>query len=235
MKISVIIPVFNERDTISKIVELVDKVDIEKEIIIVDDGSTDGTREILNDIKLSNAKIVFHKKNKGKGASIRTALKYVTGDIVIIQDADLEYDPQDYHKLIKPIIDKKAKVVYGSRYHKGLILNLWKLLYNFIMHIIFTLGVLILNILTDILYKQKITDEATCYKAFSSDVLKEIDLKCERFEFCPEVTAKVAKKGYKIYEVPITYNPRSREEGKKIGWRDGIEAIFTLIRYRFRD
>jgi len=228
MKLSVLIPAYNEKDTILKIIKKIKSVDIPKEIIIVDDYSTDGTREILSKIKDKEVKVILHEKNMGKGRGIRTALSHSTGDIVIIQDADLEYDPNDYSKIIQPIIDGKTKVVYGTRFpkksdHPPLLKNR------------FFLANRILTTTSNILYNAKITDEPTCYKVFSSDVIKNINLKCEKFEFCPEVTAKVRKKGYKIYEVPISYYPRSIEEGKKINWKDGFEGLWTLIKYRFTD
>jgi len=227
MLLSVIIPVYNERDTILKILEKVKSVKIDKEIIIVDDFSTDGTREILESLKGKDEKlkIIFQKKHVGKGFAIRTALKFVEGEIVLIQDADLEYDPNEYPKLIEPILEGKAKVVYGSRVLKK----------NPKASIIFYIGGRFLSFLTNLLYGTNITDEPTGYKVFSTDVLKSIDLKCLGFEFCPEVTAKVAKKGYKIYEVPINYNPRSIKEGKKIRFKDALKAVFTLIKYRFID
>jgi dolichol-phosphate mannosyltransferase len=230
MLLSVIIPVYNERDTILKILEKVKSVKIDKidkEIIIVDDFSTDGTREILESLKGKDEKlkIIFQKKHVGKGFAIRTALKFVEGEIVLIQDADLEYDPNEYPKLIEPILEGKAKIVYGSRVLKK----------NPKASIIFYIGGRFLSFLTNLLYGTNITDEPTGYKVFSTDVLKSIDLKCLGFEFCPEVTAKVAKKGYKIYEVPINYNPRSIKEGKKIRFKDALKAVFTLIKYRFID
>jgi len=230
MLLSVIIPVYNERNTILKILEKVKSVKIDKidkEIIIVDDFSTDGTREILENLKGKDEKlkIIFQKKHVGKGFAIRTALKFVEGEIVLIQDADLEYDPNEYPKLIEPILEGKAKVVYGSRVLKK----------NPKASIIFYIGGRFLSFLTNLLYGTNITDEPTGYKVFSTDVLKSIDLKCLGFEFCPEVTAKVAKKGYKIYEVPINYNPRSIKEGKKIRFKDALKAVFTLIKYRFID
>jgi glycosyltransferase involved in cell wall biosynthesis len=226
----VIIPVYNERNTILKILEKVKSVKIDKidkEIIIVDDFSTDGTREILESLKGKDEKlkIIFQKKHVGKGFAIRTALKFVEGEIVLIQDADLEYDPNEYPKLIEPILEGKAKIVYGSRVLKK----------NPKASIIFYIGGRFLSFLTNLLYGTNITDEPTGYKVFSTDVLKSIDLKCLGFEFCPEVTAKVAKKGYKIYEVPINYNPRSIKEGKKIRFKDALKAVFTLIKYRFID
>ncbi len=227
MLLSVIIPVYNEKNTILKILEKVKSVKIDKEIIIVDDFSNDGTREILESLKGKDEKlkIIFQKKHVGKGFAIRTALKFVEGEIVLIQDADLEYDPNEYPKLIEPILEGKAKVVYGSRVLKK----------NPKASIIFYIGGRFLSFLTNLLYGTNITDEPTGYKVFSTDVLKSIDLKCLGFEFCPEVTAKVAKKGYKIYEVPINYNPRSIKEGKKIRFKDALKAVFTLIKYRFID
>lgn len=206
---------------------MVNEIAINKEIIVVDDGSKDGTKEILHNLNTHNIKTVFHERNRGKGAAIRTGLKHVTGDIVIIQDADLEYDPKEYPRLIQPILEGKAQVVYGSRFLHPLTSK--KIYYHFVM------GVKLLNVLTYLLYGAKITDEATGHKAFKTEVIKNIALKCERFEFCPEITAKVCKKGYTIYEVPISYRGRSFQEGKKIKWKDGIEAIYTLIKYRFID
>tara|TARA_Y100000034_G_C6906173_1_gene420568 strand:+ start:2764 stop:3453 length:690 start_codon:yes stop_codon:yes gene_type:complete len=227
MKLSVIIPVYNEEKTLlgilSKIKEV--KLPIEREIIIIDDFSKDKTREILSKIKDKEIKIFYHEENKGKGYAIRTGLKQVTGEIVIIQDADLEYDPQDYDKLIQPILDGKTEVVYGSR-----ILGQGK---HDRSYLSFYLGGVLLSKLANFLYNIKITDEPTCYKVFKTEVIKNIDLKCERFEFCPEVTAKIAKKKYQIYEVPISYHPRNKEEGKKINWVDGLQAIWILIKYRF--
>jgi dolichol-phosphate mannosyltransferase len=231
MKLSVIIPVFNEKTTIKKIIGLLNEVDIDKEIIVVDDGSTDGTRETVANLNTVGIKKLFHKENRGKGAAIRTGLANVTGDIVIIQDADLEYNPKEYPQLVEPILQGKADVVYGSRFQR---LSAHKdLPYHF--YYSFFWGVKFLNFLTYLLYGAKLTDEATCYKVFKTNVIKNIDLKCERFEFCPEVTAKVCKKGYKIHEVPISYRGRRFDEGKKINWKDGLEAIYTLIKYRFVD
>jgi len=229
MKLSIIIPIYNEKNTLLKLLEEVKNADlgnVKKEIILVDDFSTDGTRDILK--KLSKQYIIlFHQKNCGKGRAIRTGLVKATGDIVIIQDADLEYDPNDYKKLIEPIITGQAKVVYGSRR-----LNKNNKQYS---HLSFLLGGLLVNFITNLIYGLNITDEATCYKVFKIDVINSINLRCERFEFCPEITAKVAKKKIKIVEVPISYSPRSGKEGKKIKWYDGVEAIWTLIKYRFKD
>lgn len=228
MKLSVIIPVYNEIRTINEIVKRVKAVKIYKEIIIVDDYSTDGTREILKKIKGKNTKIIFQDRNYGKGYAIRTGIKHATGDIVIIQDADLEYDPRDYLKLVEPIIRGKASVVYGTRFPK---MSKKPSIFNNP----FYLANRILTIISNILYNADITDEPTCYKVFRTDVIKGINLKCERFEFCPEITAKVRKKGYKIIEIPISYRPRSVKGGKKIRFKDGLEAIWTLIKYRFND
>jgi glycosyltransferase involved in cell wall biosynthesis len=240
MRLSVIIPVYNEQKTIETLIKRVLKVDIDKEIIVVDDFSTDGTRELLESECDGRLRILYHDRNMGKGFAIRTALDHVKGDIVLIQDADLEYDPNEYHKLLDPIINGKTKVVYGSRFYKVSVTRFiaswiarslkerpFELLYigNFI-------GIQILNFLVYVLYHIKITDEATCYKVFDKSVISDITLKCRRFEFCPEFTAKVIKKGYKIYEVPISYSPRPNLEGKKITWRDGLWAIYTLIKYR---
>lgn len=233
-KLSVIIPVFNEKKTILEIIKRIKKVPINKEIIIVDDFSTDGTRAILKEIKDSQIRVVFQDRNHGKGYAIRTGIKHASGNITIIQDADLEYDPDDYIKLVKPITEGKAQVVYGTRFPKKKghpsFSNPYFSLFN-----CYYLANKILTLITNILYNAHITDEPTCYKVFKTSILKNIDLKCEGFEFCPEVTAKVRKKGFKIYETPISYNPRSIQEGKKIKLKDGIEALWTLIKYRFSD
>jgi len=216
-------PVYNERDTLNEILSRVQAVPVKKEIIIVDDGSTDGTRQILKNIKGGNIKVILHERNQGKGAAIRTGLREATGDIVIIQDADLEYDPMDYLKLIPLIQSGEAQVVYGSRtlgskkrsYHR----YYW--------------GGQLITFVANVLYRLKITDEPTCYKMFKKDLIDRIQLDCKGFEFCPEVTAKVARLGYTIHEVPISYHPRSFEQGKKIKWKDGLIAIWTLLKYRF--
>jgi len=222
MKLSVIVPVYNEKDTIFKIIERIVEVPVEKEIIVVDDGSTDGTREILQDFKSPNLKIILKEKNEGKGSAIREGLKYVSGDVVVIQDADLEYNPEDWIKMLKIMEGEKAEVVYGSRVlGKGEKSS-----------IAFYLGGRFLSLLTNFLYRTRITDEPTCYKMFRTDLIKSIELKCKGFEFCPEVTAKIARKGYKIYEVPVSYKPRKIKEGKKIRWKDGLVAIYTLLKYR---
>lgn len=224
MLLSVLIPAYNEINNIQNILNKIREVDIPMEIIVVDDGSTDGTRELLNTLKSDKIKVVFHEKNQGKGGAIRTAIANSKGDIIIIQDADLEYDPQDYYKLIPLIECGKEKVVYGSRF-----LNKQ----NKHSYFSFFLGGQVVTWITNILYFQNLTDEPTCYKVFDAKLLKSIKLNCTGFEFCPEVTAKIAKLGYKIPEVPISYYPRSISEGKKINWKDGVEAIWVLLKYRF--
>jgi len=218
-------PVHNEVNTIREALRQVQAVNLKKEIIIVDDYSSDGTRDILSQIADDEVKVVYHAQNMGKGAGIKTALQYVTGDIVIIQDGDLEYDPADYHKLIEPIVEGRASVVYGSRF-LGQITN---------MHFLNYIANKILALTASLLFFTWITDEGTCYKVFKADLLKSLDLRCTGFDFCPEVTAKVRKRGYKIVEVPISYRGRSTEEGKKIRWRDGLKAFLSLIKYRLVD
>jgi glycosyltransferase involved in cell wall biosynthesis len=231
MKLSIIIPVYNEEKTILKVLDKVKKVklnDITKEIILVDDFSTDGTKNILSELKDSSLKIFFHQKNHGKGAAIRTALKHATGDIIIIQDADLEYEPEEYPKLLEPIIENETKVVYGSRLKaiRKNIKNMYKLHY---------IGNTVLTLMTNLLYGSMISDMETCYKVFKKEVLNDIKLKSKRFDFEPEITAKILKKGYKIKEVPINFVGRKFDEGKKITWKDGIKALYYLIKYRFVD
>ena len=231
MKLSIIMPVYNEEKTIEKIVSRVQIVkikNIKKEIIIINDCSKDKTSEKLKKIikKYKNVKIFSHKINQGKGAAIRTGLKYFTGDIVVIQDGALEYNPQDFKRLIKPILEGKTKVVYGSRFLgkiKGFIIPLH------------TFGNIILSLITRILYFRRVTDMETCYKMMTRDVIKSIKLRAKRFDFEPEITAKIIKKGYKIIELPIVYDARSFKEGKKITWRDGLKALYYLIKYRFLD
>ncbi len=233
MKLSVIMPIHNEANTIREALRQVQEVDLEKdgilslskEIIIVDDHSSDGTREILAQIADDEAKVVYHAQNRGKGSAIKTALQYVTGDIVIIQDGDLEYSPADYHKLIQPIVEGRASIVYGSRF-LGEITN---------MHFLNYIANKILALTASLLFLSWITDEGTCYKVFKADLLESLDLKCTGFDFCPEVTAKVCKRGYRIIEVPISYHGRSVGDGKKIRWQDGLKAFLTLIKYRLVD
>ena len=228
MKISVVMPVYNEVDTIEDILSRVNKVAIEKEIIVIDDFSTDGTREQLKKIvqDKENVKVIYQNRNKGKGAALRTGFEFVTGDIVIIQDADLEYDPNEYPKLLEPISDGRADVVYGSRFIGGphRVLFFWHYVGNKLL-------TLISNALTNL----NLTDMETCYKVFKRQILKDINLKSNRFGFEPEFTAKVAKKRLRIYEVPISYSGRTYSEGKKITWKDGIAALFLIFWYRFFD
>ncbi len=225
MKLSVVIPVYNEARTIRQILDKVDSVDIgiEKEIVLVDDGSTDGTREILKELKGYN--IIFHEVNKGKGAAVRTGIENSKGDIIIIQDADLEYDPNDYAKLLKPILNGDTKVVYGSRF-------LGKEPTEILSHYV---GNKMLTFITNLLYNSKITDMETCYKVFRKEILNGITLKSNRFEFEPEITSKILKKGYKIMEIPITYKVRGYDEGKKITILDGVSALYYIIKYRFKN
>lgn len=223
MKLAVIIPVYNEVRTIAEIIRRVKAVPMEKEIIVVDDGSDDGTEKIIRQIP--GLKFIRHETNRGKGAAVRTGLGLVTAEIVVIQDADLEYDPNDYLKLIEPIENGRSQVVYGSR-------NLKK---NEASKKIYKWGGIFLSHLANFLYGLKITDEATGYKMIKTDLLKSLELKCQRFEFCPEVTAKLGKRKYKIIEVPIFYNPRLHSVGKKIRPIDGLVAIWTLIKYKFID
>jgi len=238
MKLSVIIPVYNELNTLLDILKKVEDVNLDnlqKEIVIVDDFSTDGSRGLLEHIEEresqkenSNYKILYHQSNQGKGSAIRTALNKCDGDFVIIQDADLEYDPADYMTVLNPLINNEAKVVYGSRRLKPL--------HNFRSGVMFHAGGILLNFVTNILYPNaRLTDEPTCYKAFSKETLLELNLESKRFEFCPEVTAKLCKKKIPIIEVPISYSPRKIKDGKKIKYRDGFHAIWTLLKYRFKD
>ncbi|MDI6784714.1 MAG: glycosyltransferase family 2 protein [bacterium] len=228
MKLSIVIPIYNEEALLSRVLDRVRKLPLEKELILVDDCSKDGTWRILQQEAAkypADTVILHHEKNQGKGASIRTGLAHVTGDIVIIQDADLEYNPEDIPAVIRPIIDGKVKVAYGSRFMGNI--KKMRLPNRVANHI--------LAGLVSILYGQKITDEATAYKAFTAEVIKQIPLSCTRFEFCPEVTAKVLKRGYRIIETPVSFEARTFEEGKKIGWRDFIVAVYILLKYRIVD
>lgn len=227
-RLSVIIPVYNEAKTVQEIVRRVQAIPDVGEIIVVDDGSTDGTREILaNGVSpLEKVRILYHERNRGKGAAIRTGLQVVTLPVVAIQDADLEYDPADLSSLFQPIAEGRANVVYGSR-------NLRK--ENNYSYFSFYVGGRFLTWISNRLYGIHITDEPTCYKAFRTDLIRGLNLECAGFEFCPEVTAKISRRKIPILEVPIRYNPRHKSEGKKIRWHDGVRAIWTLLRYRFRD
>jgi glycosyltransferase involved in cell wall biosynthesis len=225
MKLSIIIPVFNEKPTLMELLSRVERLDLDKEIILVDDGSTDGSKEVLESIPPERARTVLHGVNRGKGAAIRSAVPLATGDVIVIQDADLEYDPNDLLKLLKPIRDGKAHVVYGSRFtgeRKNMFFWHW-------------VGNRFLTLVTNILFDTTLSDMETCYKMFRSDIIKDIDLKSRRFEVEVEITAKILKRGYRIYEVPISYAGREFHEGKKITWRDGITALWNLIKYRFTD
>ena len=228
MRLSVVIPVYNEVETIKEIVSRVQAVDFEKEIIIVDDGSTDGTREQLKEIGLAekNVRVFYHDQNQGKGAALRTGFEVTTGDIVIIQDADLEYDPKEYPVLLGPILDGRADIVYGSRFLGGphRVLFFWHYLGN-----------KFLTLLSNALTNLNLTDMETCYKVFRREVLSDMKLKSNRFGFEPEFTAKIARKDFRIYETPISYSGRTYAEGKKIGWKDGVKAIFAIVWFRFFD
>jgi dolichol-phosphate mannosyltransferase len=232
-KISIIIPVYNEKETLLQIIKKVDlvKLPLKKEIILVDDFSTDGTRDILKRLeKDKKYKIIYHKKNGGKGRALRTGFENSTGDIITIQDADLEYDPNDYIKLLKPILDGRNKVVYGSRFMGNSFFSRQKWFSP--THYIGNKG---LSLMTSLLYFKYITDMETCYKMFTREVLESLNLRSKRFDFEPEITAKIIKKGYNIREMSINYYPRGFEHGKKISWKDGIKAFYYLLKYRFID
>ena len=238
LKLSVVVPVFNERNSIREILRRIQSVRIPKEIILVDDFSTDGTREILQEIareqessgsrSANEVRVLFHDKNRGKGAALRTGFSHVTGSIVIVQDADLEYDPAEYGQLMAPIIDGRADVVYGSRFigetHRVL----------FYYHYI---GNRLLTTLSNMFTGLNLTDMETCYKVFRREAIDAIapTLKSDRFGFEPEVTAKIAKRGLRVYELPVSYSGRDYSEGKKITWKDGIQALWCIMRYRFSD
>ena len=231
MKLSIIIPAYNEEKTILKVINKVKSQRIgklRKEIVVVDDFSQDGTGKILSGIKSKDIKIFFHKKNMGKGAAIRTALSNAAGDIILIQDADLEYSPKEYPGLLKPILKNEAKVVYGSRLEsiRKNLKNMYKLHY---------FGNVFLTVMTNALYGAKITDMETGYKVFRKEVIKGMKLKARRFDFEPEITSKILKRGYRIKEVNIDFMGRKFSEGKKITWVDGLKAMYCLIKYRFVD
>lgn len=228
MKVSILIPIYNEFLTLPLVIQRVLDAPLppgyERELIIVNDGSTDGTTELLA-ARYSHSPLILvrHSEvNFGKGAAIRTGLAYVSGNIVLVQDGDLEYDPNDYMKLLEPIVSGAAQVVYGSRFLNGVTG----------MKTANRVANKLLTFTVNLLYGSRLTDEATAYKAFRTEVIQAIPLTCVRFEFCPEVTAKLLRSGHQIHEVPISYNPRGVLEGKKISWKDGLEAMWTLIRYR---
>jgi glycosyltransferase involved in cell wall biosynthesis len=227
VKLSIIVPVYNEKNTIKEILRRLRLVDlgndIDKEIIVVDDGSTDGTSDILKMEEDSSVRIIKHPANKGKGSAVRTGFNQSSGDLIVIQDADLEYDPEELPKLLKPVLSGKAEVVYGSRF-TGERRNM--LFWHY-------LGNRVLSLVTDVLYNTTISDMETGYKLFTAQALKDIKIKARGFEFEPEITAKILKKGIRIYEVPISYTGREYQEGKKITWKDGFGALWALIKYRF--
>ncbi len=228
-KLSVVVPVFNERNTLVEILRRMRAVElpdgIEREIIVVDDGSNDGTRDVLNQLGDSTVRVVMHEANLGKGAAVRTGFAHATGDYVLVQDADLEYDPEDWPKLLNPVLRGRARVVYGSRFtgeRRNMLLLHW-------------MGNRFLSMTTNVLYNTTLSDMETCYKLFDRDLVDKMKLQSNRFDIEAEITAKVLKRGIRIYEVPISYSGREFDEGKKITWRDGFSALWTLVKYRFRD
>ena len=227
MNLSVIIPVYNEKNTVRELVRRVQAMNLAHEIVIVDDGSKDGTREILTEMDGKNkVRIILHQKNQGKGAAVRTGIQAAVGDVMLIQDADLEYDPVEYPNLLKPIEENKADVVYGSRFlgepHRAILF--WNMVAN-----------KLLTFMTNVLYNTILTDMETGYKVFRREVVANMNLRANRFDFEPEFTAKILKKHVRVYEVGISFNPREYSEGKKIGLRDAFEAVWALIKYRFVD
>ncbi len=231
--VSIVIPIYNEAESLEKLLQAVDEApfcSLKKEIVMVDDGSSDGSRELLKKLEQAPSdryKIYYHAKNMGKGAAIRTALSYCTGDIIVIQDADLEYDPRDYEELIQLILSDKADVSYGSRLSGGRATRSFKFLHY--------VGNKFLTLVTNVLYDTTLSDMETCYKAFRSDVIKNFTIKSNRFDFEPEITAKVLKRKYHLYEVPISYYGRDYHEGKKITWKDGFGALRALLYFRLFD
>jgi glycosyltransferase involved in cell wall biosynthesis len=228
-KLSVVVPVFNERNTLVEVLRRMRAVElpegVEREIIVVDDGSTDGTRDVLRQLADSTVRIVLHDTNRGKGAALRTAFEHATGEYILVQDADLEYDPEDWPKLLNPVLRGKARVVYGSRFtgeRRNMLLLHW-------------IGNRFLSMTTNVLFNTTLSDMETCYKLIELDLIKEMNLQSNRFDIEAEMSAKILKRGVRIYEVPISYSGREFDEGKKITWRDGISALYTLIKYRFRD
>jgi len=228
MNLSVVIPVFNERATVEEILRRVQAVGLVSETLVVDDGSSDGTRELLKNIALErpDLRLLFHPENRGKGAAVRTGIQAATGDLVLIQDADLEYDPRDYPMLMKPIEEGKAEVVFGSRFLGAprRPTMFWHMVAN-----------KMLTLLTNILFNSILSDMETGYKLFRREVIQNIPLRARRFDFEPEITAKLLKRKVRIFEVPISFNPREYSEGKKIGLKDAFHAVWTLLKYRFVD
>jgi len=227
MKLTVIIPAYNEKNTILEIVRRVQATKLVDEIIIVDDGSTDGTRALIATMDgKDNVKVILHEKNQGKGAAVRTGISAATGDVLMIQDADLEYDPREYPNLMKPIEEGLADVVYGSRFlgapHRAILF--WNMVAN-----------KLLTLMTNILYNNILTDMETGYKVFKREVVVDMKIHAKRFDFEPEFTAKILKKNVRVFEVPISFNPRDYSEGKKIKMKDAFEAVWTLLKYRFVD
>ncbi len=223
--LSVIVPVYNERATVAEIIRRMRAVSIPLalDIIVVDDGSTDGTDKILATLQDSTVRLISHERNRGKGAAIRTGLEQARGDLLLVQDADLEYDPDDWNRLLEPALRGRAEVVYGSRFtgeRKNMLPLHW-------------IGNRFISLVTNVLYSSTLSDVETCYKLMSRDVLAGMKIEASRFEFEPEITAKILRRGYRIYEVPISYAGREFSEGKKITWRDGFTALWTLVRYRF--
>jgi glycosyltransferase involved in cell wall biosynthesis len=225
LKLSIVIPIYNEQETLETLISKVNAVDYDKEILLIDDFSTDGTREILKKYENKEGfQVLYHNHNQGKGAALRTGFSNVSGDIIIIQDADLEYNPADYGTLIEPILDGRADVVYGSRFLGGphRVLFFWH-----------SIGNMVLTTFSNMLTNVNLTDMETGYKVFTKKVNDTLTFKCDRFGFEPEFTAKVAKNNFRIYEVPISYNGRDYSEGKKITWKDGVAAIWYIIKFKF--
>jgi glycosyltransferase involved in cell wall biosynthesis len=223
--LSVVVPVFNERNTVAEILRRIRAVElpVQLEVIVVDDGSTDGTDKVLSALEDSTMRVVTHDTNRGKGAAVRTGIEAARGDLVLIQDADLEYDPDDWPRLLDPVLKGKARVVYGSRFTgegRAMRPTQW-------------LGNRVLTLAANLLFRSTLSDMETCYKLFDSAVLKGITIESDGFDFEPEITAKVLRRGYRIYEVPVSYTGRDGSEGKKFDWRDGVRALTTLVRYRF--
>ena len=228
-KLSIVVPVFNERNTLVEILRRMRAVElpdgIEREIIVVDDGSSDGTRDVLNQLGDSTVRVVMHEVNRGKGAALRTGFAHATGEYVLVQDADLEYDPEDWPRMLSPVLRGKARVVYGSRFtgeRRNMLLLHW-------------IGNRFLSMTTNVLYNTTLSDMETCYKLIERDLVDGMKLHSNRFDIEPEITAKILKRGIRIYEVPISYSGREFDEGKKITWRDGFSALWTLVKYRFVD